>query len=119
AAGLVDRSGDSTLGVIANSPGSWANDVAVSVRAATAGPGAFKLVVLEGGLPVESFDDLSMDSESDDFVDAAINSRSQFIRVKAGVPDQVDPADAIPRGAPVLRLRGDGDRPYLPLTDTP
>jgi uncharacterized protein len=107
AVGLVDAQGAATLGVVANTPGSWANDVAVSVRPATAGAGSFKLVVIEGGVAVEQFDNLSMDSQSDEFADMAVNSRSQLIRVKVVIPTGVQAPAAVPAADPTLPLVGD------------
>src|SRR5260221_54901 len=118
AVGLVDAQGASTVGVVASTPGAWANDVAVSVRPATAGAGAFKLVVIEGGIAVEQFDNLSMDSQSDEYVDMAVNSRPQLIRVKAAVPNTLTPAAAVPAADPTLALTGgDGTtaRPSLTI----
>jgi phage tail sheath protein FI len=76
-----------TLAVIANSPGAWANALGISIQAATADPDHhFKLLVLEEGAVVEAYDDLSMDSNADNFVDNVVNSRSALVMVKAVVP---------------------------------
>jgi uncharacterized protein len=116
AAGLVDSGNVPTVGVVASSPGQWANDLALSVHPATGGAPLFKLVVFEGGLQVESFDDLSMDPQADGFVDAAVNSRSHFIRVKSSVPAGATPDTAAPGPDQVLPLTGDDMRPSLRIS---
>lgn len=111
AAGLLDREGTAraSLAIVARNPGVWANGVGVSVLPATLDPvHSFKLVVLEGGAPVESFDELSMDPASDAFVETVVNSRSTVIMVKAAAPAGVSFDDARPAETHSVRLTGDG-----------
>jgi len=88
--GLVDREGTPapTVGVIARSPGAWANALAVHVTAASDDPQdtMFKLVVLEDGEAAEAYDGVSMDPDSPFFIETSINSRSERILVKATLP---------------------------------
>jgi Bacteriophage tail sheath protein len=114
AAGLTDTSNKVVLAVVATSPGQWANDVAISVGAASSSSPAFKLVVLEGGVPVEAFDNLSMDPQSDGFVDTEVNTRSRLVRVRSQIPSV---PDAVPAFDQVLNLKGtDGQRPSLSIS---
>ncbi|MFB9388329.1 phage tail sheath family protein [Streptomyces coeruleoprunus] len=98
--GLLDRESSTvnpTLAVVARSPGAWANTVGLAVTESTADPqNLFRLTVFDGGVPVESFDGLSMDPASDGFVDTAVNNASRFVYVKSVVPDGVSFADARP-----------------------
>jgi uncharacterized protein len=119
AIGLLDRENNArpTLAVIAQSPGAWANQLSVRVSDGTQDPQTtFKLTVLDSGLPVESFDNLSMDNQSGDFVDDIVNTRSELIYVKAVVPDGVATDLARPAVDPVLHLTGDEGRPSLDVT---
>jgi phage tail sheath protein FI len=121
AIGLADREGapNPTLGIVARSPGAWGNSLGVEIVAATQDPAAdFKLVVLEDGLPVESFDDLSMDANAENFVDTVVNSRSELIYVRASVPDGVSLADARPQlteESQVVSFQDDGANDALTL----
>jgi phage tail sheath protein FI len=97
--GLADRenAAQSTLAVVARSPGAWANTLGIDVAPATRDPGTrFKLIVRDQGAPVEAFDNLSMDRQDDDFADIVVNSRSQYVLVAATVPNGVSAADARP-----------------------
>jgi phage tail sheath protein FI len=119
AIGLADRepSPRPTLAVIAQSPGAWANTLSVRISDGTLDPDStFKLTVLDHGLPVEAFDDLTMDNQLGDFVDDVVNTRSGLIFVKAVVPSGVAPDIARPAVDQVLKLTGDGGRPSLDVT---
>jgi uncharacterized protein len=99
AVGLLDRGTPvgSTLAVVAASPGAWANGIGLAVSDGTRDPeGEFRLTVFDQGQPVESFDNLSMDPSSDDFVDTKVNSQSEYVYVKGAVPDGTSFADARP-----------------------
>src|SRR5215471_766626 len=100
--GLADVAGSATtLAVIARSPGAWANTLSIGVDdAANGAPNDFKLVVYENGVPVESFDNLSMDSTLPNFVEHQVNSQSQYIYVRAALPTGVTPADGRPSKNP-------------------
>jgi hypothetical protein len=119
AAGLLDReaAANPTLAVIARNPGHWANTVGISVLAATLDPAhSFKLLVLEDGIPVESFDELSMDPASDAFVESVVNSRSAVVMVKAVLPTGLSHDDARPAAAHSLRLLADNNVPSLDVS---
>jgi phage tail sheath protein FI len=119
AAGLLDReaAANPTLAVIARNPGHWANTVGISVLAATLDPAhSFKLLVLEDGIPVESFDELSMDPASDAFVENVVNSRSTVVMVKAVLPAGVSHDDARPASSHTVRLLADGSAPALDVS---
>ncbi len=107
-----------SLAVIARSPGAWANSVAISIQNATADPDhEFKIVVLDGGSVVEAFDDLSMDSNADTFVENVVNSRSAYVMVKASVPGTVtNIADARPAFDPSVAINGVASVPSPVLT---
>jgi Bacteriophage tail sheath protein len=117
AVGLVDREDAArpTLAVIADSPGAWGNSLGIRIATATQDAEddpLFKLIVLEDGEPVEAYDDLSMDPTAGNFVDNVVNTRSEYIRVLAAVPDDVaEAAEARPAltdEAELLELIGDG-----------
>lgn len=72
-----------TLRVSAKGKGAWGNSVAIVVEDGTVNPTReFRLVVLNEGVPVEVFDDLSMDPDSDSYVETAINDASDYIEVR-------------------------------------
>jgi phage tail sheath protein FI len=79
-----------TLHISATGKGEWGNALAVLVEDGSASPTReFRLAVLADGKPVEMFDDLSLDPNSDSYVETAINDASDYIRVKdlhAAVP---------------------------------
>ena len=95
-----------SLAVIANSPGAWGNSLGISIQPASVDPdNHFKLLVLDGGTVVEAYDDLSMDSNADGFVEDAVNGRSSHIMVRATVPSTVtNIADARPQADPTVGL---------------
>jgi phage tail sheath protein FI len=98
--GLLDRETSSvkpTLAVVARSPGAWANSLGLAVTESTLDPqNRFRLTVFDDGMPVESFDALSMDPDDAAFVDTAVNSASQHVYVKAVTPAGVTFRDARP-----------------------
>ena len=121
ATGLVDRetTPQSTIGVIASSPGAWANRLGLVVTDATQDAGRFKLLVLEDGLPVEAYDELSMDPDADGFIDTVVNSRSERVVVRAVLPVGVTPDVARPaktETANVVELDGDGGAAALTVS---
>lgn len=95
-----------SLAVIAKSPGVWGNALSVSIQPASVDPDHhFKLLVLDAGSVVEAYDELSMDSNADGFVEDVINSRSSYIMVKATVPSTVTNIDdARPQADPAVVL---------------
>jgi hypothetical protein len=97
--GLLDRetSPAASLAIAARSPGAWANSLGVQVDASSSDPGhLFRLTVLDAGIPVESYDGLSMDQASDHFVDSTVNTSSRYVYVKAMVPEGASFEDARP-----------------------
>jgi phage tail sheath protein FI len=71
-----------TLRVDAKGKGGWGNGLALRVEDGSLDPArGFRLVVLNEGVPVEVFDDLSMDPGSDSYVETAVNEVSEFIEV--------------------------------------
>jgi uncharacterized protein len=78
--------GAGSLDFTASSPGKWANHYAIGITARSDDTTRFRVTVFQvsaAGLetPVESFENLSMDSADRRFVDTIVNSLSQFIRV--------------------------------------
>lgn len=72
----------STLSIEAKGKGAWGNSLSVLVEDGSTNPTReFKLVVLYDGELVELFDDLSMDPNSDNYVETAVNDASEFIQV--------------------------------------
>ncbi|GAB3764848.1 hypothetical protein GCM10028796_20800 [Ramlibacter monticola] len=106
-----------TLRVSARGKGGWGNGLSVLVEDGTAAPLAgFRLVVLMEGVPVEVFDDLSMDGNASNYVETEINDASEYIEVedlRAATP--LDGGAAIPAtavsnvalAAPVALVAGD------------
>ncbi|MHC4253947.1 MAG: phage tail sheath family protein, partial [Planctomycetota bacterium] len=81
---LQDRAGAplDTLGVQALNEGEWGNRLTVDVADGTKTPATeFMLVVKQDGETVETWDDLSLDSEAENYVEAVVNDGSAFIRV--------------------------------------
>lgn len=72
-----------TLRINAKGKGAWGNSLAVLVEDGSANPTReFRLVVLNEGVPVEVFDDLSLDPNSDSYVETTLNGASEYIEVK-------------------------------------
>lgn len=74
-----------TLQITANGAGAWGNGLLVTVQNATGNPtGEFKLVIAQDDPSnvVELFDNLSMDPNSQDYVETSINNVSDYITVK-------------------------------------
>jgi phage tail sheath protein FI len=87
---IGDRKGTPvrTLTVAATSPGKWGNDLDVVVGAGTQNAGnEFSLAVRRGGVVTETYDNLSVNPDTANFVENAVNARSRLVRVS------VDPAD--------------------------
>lgn len=75
----------SVLRVRADGAGAWGNSVLVEVEDGTENPTTeFKLLVYHEDpiVPVEVFDNLSMDPAADGYVETAVNGASDFIRVE-------------------------------------
>src|SRR6478752_107108 len=74
-----------TLRITAKGAGKWGNGLLVTVQNSTSNPTTeFKLVIAQDDPlnVVELFDNLSMDPNSDDYVETAINNASDYITVK-------------------------------------
>jgi phage tail sheath protein FI len=86
-----------TLRVQAKGKGGWGNSLAVLVEDGSANPTRdFRLIVLNDGEVVESFDDLSLDPDSDAYVVTAINDASEYIEV-----EDLHAATPLANGAPL------------------
>jgi len=72
-----------SLRIAAKGKGAWGNSLAVLVEDSALNPTReFRLVVMNEGVPVEVFDDLSMDPNSDSYVETAVNEVSEYIEVR-------------------------------------
>ncbi|HEY0502492.1 MAG TPA: phage tail sheath subtilisin-like domain-containing protein [Lysobacter sp.] len=72
-----------TLRIDAKGKGGWGNNLSVLVEDGTTNPTReFRLVVLNEGRTVEMFDDLSMDPDSDRYVETTVNDASEYIEVR-------------------------------------
>lgn len=72
-----------TLRIDAKGKGGWGNSLSVLVEDGTTNPTReFRLVVLNEGRLVELFDDLSLDPDSDRYVETTINDASDYIQVR-------------------------------------
>ena len=81
---LQDRAGAplDTLRVQALNEGEWGNRLSLDVADGTKNPATeFMLVVKEDGSAVETWDDLSLDPEAENYVEAAVNDGSAYIQV--------------------------------------
>lgn len=106
-----------TLRINAKGKGGWGNSLSVRVEDGTTNPTReFSLVVFNEGSLVEFFDDLSMDPNSDRYVETTINDASEYIEVTdlhAATPlanGQSIAASAVSAGAladPVVFAAGD------------
>jgi phage tail sheath protein FI len=84
AATLSDRAGAplDTLGVQALNEGEWGNRLSLDVADGTKIPATeFMLVVKLDGEVVETWDDLSLDPEAENYVEAVVNDDSAYIQV--------------------------------------
>ncbi|MHC4249792.1 MAG: phage tail sheath C-terminal domain-containing protein, partial [Planctomycetota bacterium] len=98
---LQDRAGTplDTLGVQALNEGEWGNRLTVDVADGTKTPTTeFMLVVKEDGEVVETWDNLSLDSEAENYVEAVVNDGSAFIRVT-----DLGSATAAPNNRPAVQ----------------
>jgi len=82
----VGDANQAALRIDATSPGTWGNDIGVIVQHPATPPGVFRLQVFQSGVPIETFDGLSMDSALNDYVTTRINGRSQLITVADQIP---------------------------------
>jgi uncharacterized protein len=129
---LADRQGTpaKTITVTANSPGKWGNTLVVGIDDATVdSDDEFKLTVLQEKttqplvtIPLETFDNLSMNPDAPNFVEKAVNARSKFVRVTAETTDSntpgfsrsgPNPATALPTNNRNLMININGDGPQL------
>lgn len=87
---LADRetTPTTTLKIEAISPGAWGNTLMIDIADGSQDPGDdFKLVVnqevpgVPHPIPLESYDNLSLRTDSPNFVERAINGKSKYIRV--------------------------------------
>jgi len=92
---------DGKLTVKASSPGAWGNDYAI-VTSNRPAPNdkRFRLVVInvshdKKGIPVEAFENLSMDKQDPRFVDNVLKTESAFVlgEVQGGATDPPKPTD--------------------------
>lgn len=92
----------SALRIEAKGKGAWGNAVAVRVEDGSLNPTReFRLVVLSDGVPVEVFDDLSMDPASPSFVETAVNDTSETIQVLSLAPAFTPPGGVAARATRV------------------
>ena len=106
-----------TVRINAKGKGGWGNSLAVLVEDGSADPTRqFRLVVLNEGVPAEVFDDLSLDPDSDSYVESAVNDVSEYIEVvdlhaatplTGGAPIYATAVTAAALADPVLVAVGD------------
>lgn len=86
-----------SLRIQAKGKGAWGNQLSVLVQDGGANPlREFRLVVMNEGVPVEVFDDLSLDPNADSYVENNVNEVSEYIEVQ-----DLHPATASANGAPL------------------
>jgi hypothetical protein len=98
---LSDRAGDplDTLGVQALNEGEWGDRLSLDIADGTKIPATeCMLVVKLDGEVVETWDDLSLDPEADNFVEAVINDDSAYIQVT-----DLESATASPDNRPAVQ----------------
>lgn len=109
-----------TLRVDARWDGTYANDIRVTVSAATSGSASeFNVTVLDGGLVREVFANLSMDPSRPSYVEAVINDPDRGSRLI--VVTDLSSTDVSPGALPALGLFGPltgGDDGLANLADT-
>jgi len=129
---LADRQGSpaKTITITASSPGKWGNTLVVAVDDGTLdSDDEFKLTVLQEKttqplvtVPLEVFDNLSMNPDAPNFVEKVVNARSKFVRVTAETTDSntpgfsrsgPNPATALPTNRRNLMININGDGPQL------
>src|SRR5215468_397889 len=81
------------LAISAANPGEWGNRISVRIAASSDGdPNNFKLIVLEGGAPVEAFDAITFQGSPTlaptatnpaEYGRSAVNTRSEYIAITA------------------------------------
>jgi uncharacterized protein len=121
---IADRQGSSAtaLELRAASAGAWANDLSVTVGNGTLDPSnEFKLTFSEGGTPLETFDNLSMNPDATNLVDRVVGARSALIAATANVAGDTttagtsvsaaSPATSLPAGPRSLVIDVNGDGP--------
>jgi len=88
-----------TLRVQALNEGAWGNGLTVDIADGTKAPATeIKLVVKEADEVVETWDDLSMDADADNYVESAINGQSRYVQVT-----DTDSATAPPNDRPAVQ----------------
>ncbi len=91
----------SSLRINAKGKGAWGNNLSIVVEDGGTNPlQEFRLVVLNESVPVEVFDDLSLDPNADTYVENTINEVSEYIEV-----EDLHPATATSNGDPVYATR--------------
>jgi len=109
-----------TLRVDGKWDGAYANDIRITIAAATSGVAAeFNLAVEDGGLVAEAFPNLSMDASKPNYVEAVVNDKGRGSRLIT-VAD-LDSATAAPANLPALGTFGPlagGDDGLANLADT-
>jgi len=106
------------LRVSAKGNGGWGNAVAVRVEDGTARPTRdFRLLVYNEGELVEVFDDLTLDPDSESYVESAINDISEYIQVEDRHP-QTPLANGVPVFATAVTNAALADPVPLVAADT-
>ncbi len=121
----VDPQGDA-IRIVASSEGTWGQGIKIKIADATEDTAnKFKLTVWfkEGKDPVETFDELSMNTDDPDYVETRINGASEYIRVEDqkenNAPGPDDRPASTPPGGDPTPLAGTADDDGLAgLTDT-
>jgi len=98
---LQDRAATpvNTLRVQALNEGIWGNDLSIDIADGKKDPTSeFKLMVKENGYTVEVWDDLSMDSSTENYIENVINGKSNYIQT-----DSLDSASTAPDNRPFVQ----------------
>ncbi|HEU0177926.1 MAG TPA: phage tail sheath subtilisin-like domain-containing protein [Blastocatellia bacterium] len=71
-----------TLTIAASSAGAWGNELDVDITDGSRDPAnEFRIAIRRGDLVLETFDDLSINSEAPNFAEKIVGAKSQLIRV--------------------------------------
>jgi hypothetical protein len=122
--GLGDRKAVAvkTLTLRAIAPGIWANTLDLDVANGQQDAGnEFRIVLKQGGAPLEAFENMSMNPGAVNFAEKVINASSQFLRAAVEAADNstasgtsvsgAGAATALPATRPNLVVNLDGDGP--------
>ena len=94
---LKDRESETpvdTLKIQALNEGAWGNDLTIDIEAGTLdATNEFKIVVKEGAVVLESWDNLSMIDADANFVESVINGNSNYIQVSDQDSETTAPDD--------------------------